>query len=199
MDSMIILRLVEWMGLNEKMEYQQLKTKFGTVIIKDAEEPELNELVNICKSVFTRHNIFQKEFEKVLEYKKEIHKRHSDVGGGFIVAKIEDKVIGGVLLKRVSEDLKGKHIVWRLNHLAVSEEYSGEGIGSGLVNAAEQKIKDLINEEKMNTAKIELGVSENEKDAVEFYNKLGFEVEGELKSHYRHGELVYVLGKEILK
>lgn len=181
------------------MEYQRLKTKFGIVIIKDAEDSELEELKDIYKSIFEKHNIFQRSPKEILEYLKESNRKNSEVGGGCIVAKLEGKTVGGVVVKKESEDLEGKHVVWKYNHLGVAPDYSGQGIGSALMNAADQKIKNLIKEGKIKTAKIEAGVSENNKDVLEFAKKCSFEIEGELKSHYRYGELVYVLGKGIVR
>ena len=49
------------------------------------------------------------------------------------------------------------------------------------------------------TAKIEISIAESEKTTINFYKRLGFEIEGELKSHYRFNESVTCLGKEITK
>ena len=179
------------------MEYQKLETKSGTVIIKDAEESELKDFISIYKSVFKKHNIFQKTDEEIFAYLKESNEKNSSIGGGYIVAKLRDKTIGGILVRKKGEDLERKHVLWIYNHVAVSSDYPGLGIGTNLMNAAEQKIKGLIKEGKIKTAKVELGVSENEKKALDFFKKHDFEIEGKSKSHYRFNELVYVLGKEI--
>lgn len=109
------------------------------------------------------------------------------------------RVVGGMLVRKEGEDLLGKHVVWKYNHLAVDAKYAGLGIGTALLQSADQKISSLIRSGKMKTAKIELGVSVTEKALLPFYKKCGFRVEGKLPSHYRHGELVYALGKEITK
>lgn len=179
------------------MEYQRLETKSGTVIIKDGEESELRDLIDIYKSVFKKHNIFQRTDEEILEYLKESHRENAGVGGGYIVAKLGDKTIGGILVRKKDEDLERKHAIWIYNHVAVSPDYPGLGIGTNLMSAAEQKIKGLIKKGKIKTAKVELGVSENEKKALDFFKKHDFEIEGKSKSHYRFNELVYILGKEI--
>ena len=43
------------------------------------------------------------------------------------------------------------------------------------------------------TVKIELTLAENEE--IEFYKNNGYVVEGELKDHYRVGEVCFILGK----
>jgi len=177
------------------MEYQTLQTDSGNIVIKDAEEPELNELIKIYSCVFKKHNILQKPEKEVLEYLKKSHKENKEVGGGYIVARLNNKTIGGILLRKRGQDLDGKHVLWKYNHVAVAGNYAGAGLGTALLNAAEQKIRNLIKDGK--TAKIEIRVSETEKDALDFYKKLGFEIEGKLKSHFRLNELAYAMGKEI--
>ncbi len=105
----------------------------------------------------------------------------------------QEKVVGGILLKKESEERQ--HQRWKFNHLAVDLKYRGQGVGTRLMNAAEQKIRKQL--QRGMTAKIELHVSEKEKSLLEFYLRFGFVVEGKLTSHYRQGEVVYALGKEV--
>jgi len=145
-----------------------------------AKEEDLKELITIYKSAFSHHNIFEKSEAEILEYLKD---RISNI----LIAKIDGKVVGGILVRLKAE--AGTHSLWRLNHLAAAEK--GKGIGEALVKAAEEK----INGEKKGTAKVELGVCDE--SVLEFYKKLGYVEEGQLTSHYRHGELVFSLGKEL--
>jgi ribosomal protein S18 acetylase RimI-like enzyme len=176
-------------------EYETLERG---VIIKDANQgEELSDLVKVYKETFSEHNRFQKQDEAILGYIIESHGHRQQHYGGYIVAMLKGKAIGGLLVKQVGQDQEGKHTIWKYNHLGVSKKHSRGGIGRALVRAADQRIKELISEGKINTAKVELGVSENEADALGFYVKCGFEIEGKLKDHYRHNELVYILGKSI--
>jgi len=174
-----------------------METKFGKVVIKDAEIGDLPGLIPIYKKVFEKHNIFQKTEGEILVYLEESHEKNLESGGGYIIALLEGNITGGLLLKKRAEDLKGKHVLWRLNHVALDPEYSRQKIGSRLLDAVDKKIKIHIEERKYQTAKIELGVSENEKDILPFFERNGFEIEGKLKSHYRWKELAYELGREI--
>lgn len=179
------------------MEYQKLETGSGTIIIKDAEDPELEGLIDVYRSVFKKHIIFEKAPEEILEYLKKSHKKNEGVGGGYIIAKLGDKIIGGILVRKKGGGLETNHTLWIYNHVALLTDYSKLRIGSALINAADKKIKELIKQGRIKTAKIELGVSENEKDALNFFKKFGFEIEGKLKSHFRLNEAVYIIGKEI--
>jgi len=179
-------------------EHFHIKTEKGNFIIKDAMRSELSELVSVYKRAFKKHNIFQKSAFRVEEYLLEQHRKNHRYGGGFIIAKKDRSVIGGVLLKWRDCDIKGKHHLWKFNHLVVDKPFKRLGIGFNLVNASVKKIRNLIKEKKFRTAKIEVSTTENDKD-LELYKKLGFKVEGKLKSHYRFNEISYILGKEIAK
>ncbi len=179
------------------MEMKKTMSGNGSTNIQLANKENLNDLVQIYKDAFETHNIFQKSEEEILIYLESAHEKNKLSGGGFLVAIVEDKAVGGILLKKTSEDLNGKHTVWKYNHLAVSENYQKQGFGGSLVKSAENMILDAINNKLFNTAKIEIGVVDTKKLVVDFYKKYDFEIEGELKSHYRFGETVYILGKEI--
>lgn len=179
------------------MEYDTLTIEGKAVKIKDAEEQELTNLVEIYKQSFKNHNVFERSDNEILEYLKESHLVNSKMGGGYILTKTDDKIIGCILVRKLSGDLSGRHELWRYNHIAVIEDYKSKGIGSYLIKTADKKIKSRIDERKIDSVKIELGLAETEEELLEFYKKNGFELEGQLKSHYRHGEKTYLLGKEL--
>jgi len=52
-------------------------------------------------------------------------------------------------------------------------------------------------EEEVGKGKIEIKIAESEKVGPSFFKKLGYKVEGKLNSHYRQGELCYILGRVI--
>ena len=66
-----------------------------------------------------------------------------------------------------------------------------------MVKAAEDKLKLLIKKGGVKSIKVEVKVSENEARTIAFFRKHGFQLEGKLKSHFRAGELVYVMGKKL--
>lgn len=153
--------------------------------IKTPDEDEIFELTDIYKTAFRKHNIFTKPSEEILTYLKQA--ASSDE---IIIAKKAGQVIGGLLL-RLSTSSDG-HKVWKINHLAIHPELRNQSAATTLLKEAEKRIS-----ERSLTAKVELNVSENEKGTIPIFQKLGYEIEGKFKSHYRHGELVYALGKEL--
>lgn len=181
------------------MEYQRLEIKDGDIIIRDAKISDLKGLVNVYPSSFKKHTIFQRTPKEILKYLKDSHRKNVKLGGGYIVAKLNNKVIGGILVRKKGEDKDRKHTLWIYNHIAVLTEHSRQRIGTALMNSAEQKIKILIKKGKIRSAKVEVGISENERDTLRFYKKFDFKIEGKLKSHFRLNELVYVMGKEIIE
>ncbi len=169
----------------------------GKITIRGVKEPELPSLASIYQSAFPKHNIFQRNKKEILEYLHKTQRKYKAAGGGYLVAVAGDKIVGGMLVRKEAEDISGKHALWRLNHLAVLPAYQKKGIGTALLRSGEESIKKVMKEKKMRTAKIEFGVAENEKIAVNFYLNVGYAIEGELRSHYRFNEMVYVMGKEM--
>ena len=158
--------------------------------VRKPKEEELLDLIPIYKKVFKVHNIFQDEESKIKEYMLSRDKEEPELG--FYVAIKDGKVAGGFLLRKVGGDEKHWNI--RLNHFATDDAFKGQGVGTALMDTVDEIVLDNKGER---SAKIEIHVSENEKDAIEFFKKFGYVVEGEVKSHFRKGELVYFLGKEI--
>lgn len=157
--------------------------------VRKATEKEYSDLAQIYKKVFPVHNRFSKPLRTVVSSLKKEAKKHE-----LFVAVEEDRVVGGLVLIKADEDVKAGHIRWKLRHIAIHPEFQHRAYGESLVKYAEMKIRS-----KSKTAKIELHVSENEKDALTFYERLHYKKEGELYNHYRYGEKTYVLGKTILR
>lgn len=155
------------------------------LILREPKISELKELVPVYQEAFTKHHIFRREPKEILKYLEYCFEKQAKSEGGFIVAILNKKIVGGILVKREAEDLHGHHTLWKFNHLGVAKNIRGKGIGVALMKAAEDKIRKMITDQKIKTAKIEINVSENEKSIISFYKKFGFSIEGELASHYR--------------
>ena len=149
--------------------------------IRQAKKQDLKGLIEVYKEVFTVHNIFTKSEEDILKYWEAVKAEPDD----FIVAVEDGKIVGGCLV--LMKSFEG-HTLARIKHLAVSEAYQTKGTGKALMEKAEEMI---------GTAKIEIHVAESEKEAIAFYEKLGYKQEGVLSDHFRKGENCYVLGKYV--
>jgi len=149
--------------------------------IRKAEEKDLPGLAALYKDAFMKHNIFSKPKKEVLEYLNKISKEAE-----ILVAVENNEIVGGVAV--FSSKQTPEHNLSRLKHVAVLPAMQGKGTGKALVEEAE-KIAGK--------GKIEIHVAEREQNIVDFYKKLGYEVEGELASHYRPGETCYILGKVV--
>lgn len=165
------------------------------ISIRKATVNELVSLVPIYQSIFTKHTIFQQSSKDILQYLRKTSSQYARGGGGYLLAIVGKKIVGGILVRKEAEIYP--HSVWKLNHLAVLSPYQRKGIGTALLQEAEKIILATLQKRKLSTAKIEIGVAQNEQDAVAFYQRQGFRVEGKLQSHYRHNEMVYVMGKEL--
>ena len=155
-------------------------------IFQKAQLHDLRQLAQLYKKTFKKHNIFTKPEPEVLKY---LEKNIDNL----MIGKEHGKIIAGAL---ISFDKNGQgHSLWRLKHLAIVKDKQGSDIGSKIVKAMDEMIAGMIKGNEIKSAKIEVHVSENEKKALPFYLKNGFEIEGKLKDHYRKGELCYILGK----
>lgn len=156
--------------------------------ITKAFKDDLKELAKVYKGAFKKHNIFQKDRDSIVNYLKSLK------DAKVLVAK-SDEILGGIVVRKADQDIKGNHVVFKYNHLAVDADYEGEGIAKDLLESADEDIKNKIKYGEIDTAKIEVSVADEEN--LDLYKEVGFELEGELKSHYRHGENVYIMGKLI--
>ena len=149
--------------------------------IRKARKEELSGLIPVYKEVFRKHGIFTKKPEDMLDYLE-------NAEGEFIIAidDAKNQVVGGVLAVKTEPD-KG-HVLARFKHIGIGKDYQGQGVGKGLIKEAEKEI---------GKGKVEIHVSENEKDAIAFYEKQGYIIEGRLSNHYRDNETCYILGKSI--
>lgn len=149
--------------------------------VRQAKKEDLKGLIEVYKEVFTVHNIFTKGEEEILKYWETVKAEPDD----FIVAVEDGKVVGGCLV--LMRSFQG-HTIARIKHLAVAENHQKKGVGKALIEKAEEII---------GTAKIEIHVAESEKEAIAFYEKLGYKQEGVLSNHFRKGENCYVMGKYV--
>jgi ribosomal protein S18 acetylase RimI-like enzyme len=95
---------------------------------------------------------------------KDIRRKLNVQPGMFLIAKIENEIIGTVMA-----GYEG-HRGW-INYLAVSPAHRRQGIGAALMHEAEQLLK------AEGCAKINLQVRSTNRDVIDFYRKIGFAVD----------------------
>ena len=157
---------------------------------KDADVPQF---VMLCKTSFPAHNIFYGSLADVKTYLKGRDTQSAGYGGVYFAYE-KGKLVGGALLRLEDHDKAGKHCRFKYNHLvAINDKVKKE-----ILQELSAKIHDLIKQGKCKSAKVEVGLAENEKD-LSFYLQNGSVQEGKLKSHYRRNETVFILGMEIPK
>lgn len=113
----------------------------------------------------------------------------------FLVAEIGGKVIGYIMcrieygfshLKRLGLAHKG-HII----SVAVLEEHRGRGLGSELIDLAQQE----LTKKACTECYLEVRVSNG--GGIELYKRMNFEVVGKLDSYYRDGEAAYLMANNL--
>lgn len=148
-------------------------------MIRKAKESDLKGLVKMYKEVFPVHNVFQLPENQVYKYLK-------GFVGSMLVAEEDGKIAGGLV---ITSKKYPKWSLFNFKHLAVAKEFQRKGIGSALLKEAEK----IAGRGKVEV-RVAPGISEPA-ETVEFYEKNGYEKEGELKHHYRKGESCFVMGK----
>lgn len=141
--------------------------------IKKPDTNELKQLIKIYKEFFPVHVIFTKSEDEILNYLETLP--------GDIFVAVEDEVVGGIVI----EWKEYGHILAHFKHIAAKNN---------------EIIKELVKEAEKTgkAAKIEMHIAEGEKVPHTFFiEELGYELEGQLKSHYRPDETCYIIGKVI--
>jgi hypothetical protein len=146
--------------------------------IRKLEQGDLMKLIPIYKKFFPVHAVFTKSDEEIMQHLEKMKEK-----GEFLVVDDNGKVVGGLLL--VKRNIDG-HVLADLERIAAK-------------SPVRKLIAELIKEaeKEVGKGKIEIKIAESEKVGPSFFKKLGYKVEGKLRSHYRPGELCYILGKEV--
>lgn len=108
---------------------------------------------------------------------------------GFLVATVEDEVIGYIMCRLEVSYSLFKKIKWaHIVSIAVDERYRRRGVGTALLNGAIRNLKD-----KVDGFYLEVRVSN--KPAISLYEKLGFEITKRISKYYMDGEDAYLMTK----
>ena len=152
-------------------------------MIRRCEERDLNSVVNINMATLPEHysDYF---FESLLR----------ELPEAFIVAEVGDKVIGYIMCKiefgfsnfRKLGFVKKGHVV----SVAVLELHRGKGIGKALML---EGINGVLSR-KSDEIYLEVRVSNTQ--AIQMYQRLGFQIKSRLRSYYRDGEDAYLMALE---
>lgn len=148
----------------------------------DIEKEYYKKLIKLYKGFFEKHNLFFEDESKIISYL-----RAQNEDNELIVSQNGDEIDGALFIELTSETPDGSHSLWKLRHFA----FASDVIGKYLLSEAEKKIKKASK-----SAKIEVHVAESEKH-VKFYTSNDFVKEGELKNHYRAGEIMFIFGKNL--
>ena len=100
---------------------------------------------------------------------------------GFIIAELNNKIVGFIVGAKINPE-KNKILM-----LSVSPMNQKQKIGTRLLQEYLKKLQ------KYETINVELEVITDNKKAIKFYEKNGFEIIDEIKEFYQNGEDAYTM------
>jgi [ribosomal protein S18]-alanine N-acetyltransferase len=114
-----------------------------------------------------------------------------NLGAGFLVAQQDNIIVGYIIFWIRFED--DGHIEGHIISLAVDQKYRRQGIGTRLVETAQEIFK------KYKVQNIKLEVRERNHEARKFYQKVGFAEQTVVNGYYEDGEDAVVMYKPLKK
>lgn len=112
-------------------------------------------------------------------YNMDILRKLFDFGAGFLVAQVKENIVGYIIFWIVEEN-RG-HII----SLAVDPDYKRQKVGSRLINTA---IATFL---KFDIYTITLEVNAENKEALDFYQSIGFKINKKVSNYYEDGADAY--------
>ena len=99
-----------------------------------------------------------------------------------LLYKKNDEILGLIGITKLP--YRSSHVAY-IHKLAINPNSQNKGIGSKIFN---QVISDL---KKDGISRIELKVESDNHNAIKFYKKIGFQIEGTLKNYFnREGQMI---------
>lgn len=124
--------------------------------IRPYEEPDITAVVNLWErcGLVVPHNDSHKDIKAKIQFQPEL----------FLIAQVDWELIGTIMA-----GYEG-HRGW-LNYLAVDPDHQRKGYGRLLVDAAENRLKEL------GCPKVNLQIRSNNKQVLAFYRAVGYVTE----------------------
>jgi ribosomal-protein-alanine N-acetyltransferase len=145
------------------------------LLIEKFDPVEINEILEIERNAFEKKEAFPKE------YFLELSKKWPE---GFLVAKLDGEIVGYA----IGEKNKDSGLIISV---AVKKEWRRRGIGRKLME------KLLENFKKGGIKIVFLHVREENKEAINFYQALGFKIRELVENYYSNGEDAYLMEKSL--
>jgi ribosomal-protein-alanine N-acetyltransferase len=145
------------------------------LLIEKFDPVEINEILEIERNAFEKKETFPKE------YFLELSKKWPE---GFLVAKLDGEIVGYA----IGEKNKDSGLIISV---AVKKEWRRRGIGRKLME------KLLENFKKGGMRIVFLHVREENKEAINFYQALGFKIRELVENYYSNGEDAYLMEKSL--
>jgi ribosomal-protein-alanine N-acetyltransferase len=145
------------------------------LLIEKFDPVEINKILEIERNSFEKKEIFSKE------YLLGIFKAWPN---GTLMAKVNGETVGYVIGKKNEES-------GLVVSIAVKKEWRRKGIGKELM----EKLIENFKKERVKI--IFLHVREENREAINFYQKLGFKIVELVENYYSNGENAYLMERSL--
>ena len=163
---------------------QAIVGKVGDYLVRGCDRDDVATVIKINEETLPEHYSDYFYYEILAEFPEAF--LVAELGGavvGYVMARIE---YGFSHLKRLGLSRKG-HIV----SIAVREQHRGQGIGSLLM----EKAQEAMAAKGATESYLEVRVSNGE--AINLYQKLGYRTAGRLEAYYKDGEAALIMATPI--
>jgi len=158
--------------------------KVGDYAIRRCENEDVPRVIEINSIALPEHYSDYFYYEILAEFPETF--LLAELGGsvvGYIMCRVE---YGFSQVKRLGLARKG-HVV----SIAVLEEHRGKGLGTTLLNLAQEELR------KKGCSECYLEVRVSNEGATELYKRLGYKVVSRLEAYYRDGEPAYMMATRL--
>jgi ribosomal protein S18 acetylase RimI-like enzyme len=158
-------------------------TSMNYPLLRPGEPGDKARILSLYKKVSRSNDGLARTYDEITEdYVEEFVTKALRDGLQFVMEDPDSHdIIGEIHCYKLSPKVFG-HILSELT-IAVDPDHQGRGIGKALFRAL---LKDVM-ENRKDILRIELIARESNKKAIEFYQRLGFVVEGRLTNRIRKG------------
>lgn len=149
------------------------------IIVSNARFEDISEIIKLYREVAVIEGGLARTADEISSKYVENFVSKSIKSGIIIVARKDEKIIGEIHSYTLEPKVFA-HLLGELT-IAVHPDFQGFGVGKAIFTEFMRQVE----ENRPDILRVELIARESNQKAIEFYQKLGFEIEGRMKRRIR--------------